>query len=103
MHVQQLTYLFRTAMYNYKIIEPSLIAAILSINTVLFYVGQSTLDEDYFNESALIRKVEISQIDQYVRLLLEESRAHELEGSEYFTMNDFENSQGYHFFNYNPN
>ena len=45
----------------------------------------------------LIREVEISQIEKYVKLLLEEFLAHQLQGSEYFIMNDFENSQGNHF------
>ena len=47
----------------------------------------------YFNDSELIREVDISKINQYVRILAEESRVCQLNGSEYAIITDFDISQ----------
>ena len=66
----------------------------MSVNGSNLFLGQDSKEEVYFNDSELIREVEISKINQYVRMLVEESRVWELKGSEYAIMADFDFSQG---------
>ena len=66
----------------------------MSVNGSNLFLGQDSKEELYFNDSELIREVDISKINQYVRMLVEESRVWELKGSEYAIMADFDFSHG---------
>ena len=55
---------------------------------------QARIVKKNFNDSELIREVDVSKINQYVRILVEESRVCKLKGSEYAIMVDFDFSQG---------
>ena len=57
---------------------------------IQFFIACDVKD-DY---SELVKEIELSTIEQYIRILIEESQLCQLEDSKYVILTDFEHSQG---------
>ena len=66
----------------------------MSVNKYDIFLGQVNQEELYFNDSELIREVDILKINQDVRILAEESRVCQLKGSGFAIITNFDFSQG---------